>query len=67
MDIKKISNKFKSLKKLVNKNNLKVITNNLIICKIKMDKLILNKIWMILLKSRVQIKNNRKMINKENT
>jgi|JI10StandDraft_1071094.scaffolds.fasta_scaffold139905_1 hypothetical protein len=44
MDIKRISNKFKNLKKLVKKNNLKVTTNNLIIYKIKMDKLILNKI-----------------------
>lgn len=66
MDIKRISNKFKNLKKLVKKNNLKVTTNNLIIYKIKMDKLILNKIQMILLKSQVQIKNNSKMIKKEN-
>lgn len=66
MDIKRISNKFKNLKKLVKKNNLKVTTNNLIIYKIKMDKLILNKIQMILLKSQVQIKNNSKMTKKEN-
>lgn len=66
MDIKRISNKFKNLKKLVKKNNFKVATNNLIIYKIKMDKLILNKIQMILLKSQVQIKNNSKMIKKEN-
>lgn len=66
MDIKRINNKFKNLKKLVKKNNLKVTTNNLIIYKIKMDKLILNKIQMILLKSQVQIKNNSKMIKKEN-